>query len=99
MLLTILFPEYEIQLNKKDITFIKRQDEQEVFKTCLNNANYESFKQILEQIVPIGKSSNEGYNPSGDLAKKIADKLKQGNQKLLFLVDIFQFLLLVNRKI
>lgn len=81
MLLTILFPEYEIQLNKKDITFIKRQDEQEVFKTCLNNANYESFKQILEQIVPLGKSSNESYNPSGDLARKIADKLKQGNQK------------------
>lgn len=81
MLLTILFPEYEIQLNRKDITFIKRQDEQEVFKTCLNNANYESFKQIIEQIVPLGKGKSEEYNPSGDLARRIADKLKQGNQK------------------
>lgn len=80
LLLTILFPDYSIKLNPKEILFTKEQDGQ-TLQASLNNSNYDKFKQILNDLVPLGKSQSEEYNPGGDLAKKIADKLRKGNQK------------------
>jgi len=49
----------------------------------INSDNFDAFKDILKVALCLDKtSSSTEYNPSGDLAKKIADKFKKRNQKL-----------------
>ena len=46
----------------------------------LNNDNFESFKEILVAMFCLKKPESE-YNPGGDLAKRISDKLKKGKER------------------
>lgn len=79
MVLTILFPNYQIEI--KDNYFSLIEDDKE-FK--INKENFEDFKTILDSIFclkGIGKDK-EGFNPQGEMSRKIAEKLKQRHQKL-----------------
>jgi len=78
MVLALIFPEYIISIEKD--AFILKKDNEE-YK--INNENFDAFKNIINQMFPLktGVESNE-YNPTGDLAKKIADKLKKRHQTL-----------------
>ena len=44
--------------------------------------NYNEFLDILNSMFCLKVSSDNEYNPSGDIAKRIADKLKKRHQKL-----------------
>ena len=79
MVLALIFPEYEISLEKDCIKLIKENEEHKI-----DNSNYEEFKSIINSIFSFGnsKDSKQDFNPSGDLAKKIAEKLKKRHQKL-----------------
>ena len=48
----------------------------------INNKNYNEFLDILNSMFCLKVSSDNEYNPSGDIAKRIADKLKKRHQKL-----------------
>jgi hypothetical protein len=77
MVLALLFPEYQISFEPKEILLKK---EEEIHS--INNKNFIEFKRIFNSIFPIREGNKEkDYNPSGELAKKIASKLVKGRQK------------------
>lgn len=78
MVLALLFPEYKITLAETCILLEINGEQHKI-----DNSNYEEFKRTLSSIFSFGKSDEQSdFNPSGDLAKKIADKLKKRHQKL-----------------
>ena len=80
MVLSLLFPTYKIQVNKTKMEITLTQDDLEV---TLNKENYDEFVKVLNEILCLGGSENSSdYNPSGQLARKIADKLRDRHAKL-----------------
>lgn len=78
MVLALLFPEYHIKFKQHKIVLSKDNDEEHY----IDNNNFVEFRQIFNAIFPIREDSkNKDYNPSGELAKKIASKLARGRQK------------------
>lgn len=105
LVLSLLFPGYEVQLKPKEILLSK---EDEVHS--INSQNFENFKEILIQIFCLrGVSSKDSsdYNPSGQLARQIAEKFKkrrqvlaaqQGEQKISILSRYVSILSIGERK-
>lgn len=79
MVLALIFPEYEISFEKDCIKISKENEEHKI-----DNSNYEEFKSVISNVFSFGnsKDSKPDFNPSGDLAKKIAEKLNKRHQKL-----------------
>lgn len=79
MVLALLFPDYQIKIDKQQILFLKEDG----FTASINNLNFNSFKQILSEMFVLNEMSVEGaYNPQGAYAKKIAEKLKKRQEQL-----------------
>lgn len=78
MVLALIFPLYSIRFLKDCIEFSKEDEE----KHYINNKNFEEFKVILNDMFSFKKDETLEFNPSGDMAKRIADKLKKRHQKL-----------------
>lgn len=77
-LLALLFPTSKILLKGKTILL---QDYQTNEIKEINEDNFESFKQILINMFCLTSGENKQYNPDGELAKKIANKIMKGRQK------------------
>ena len=80
MVLSLLFPGYDIKFSLKEITL---QKEDEI--RSINSENFERFKEILTAMFCLkGRGSEEHpeYNPGGKYAKEIADKIAKGRQKV-----------------
>lgn len=78
MVLSLLFPNYEIHFLSKEIS-LKKEDE----VRSINSYNFEKFKEIISAMFCLGgRSSEENYNPGGQKAREIADKLKKHKQIL-----------------
>ena len=82
MVLSLLFPEYEILITK-DAFVLKHMNGQEE-QHEINNKNYDIFLNILNEIFCLNASGEAtgNYNPKGNAAKRIADKLKRGRTKV-----------------
>ena len=77
MVLSLIFPLYNIDI-KDNIVLSKDNKTYQI-----NNQNYDKFLDILNSMFCLSiASENTSYNPSGDMAKKISDKLKKRHQKL-----------------
>lgn len=79
MVLALIFPLYSISFSLNAIEF-KKDDEEETY--YINNSNFDEFQNIISQMFDYEKSEGQDYNPGGDMAKKIADKLKKRHQRL-----------------
>ena len=77
-LLALLFPTKEILLEKGAIQL---RDNQTGEVNEINEDNFEAFKEIFITMFCLTNKENKQYNPSGQLAQKIADKIKKGRQK------------------
>jgi hypothetical protein len=78
MVLSLLFPDYEIQFSLKEIS-LKKEDE----IRSINSYNFEKFKEIISAMFCLsGKGSEENYNPGGQKAREIAEKLMRGRQRV-----------------
>lgn len=77
-LFALIFPMYEITLGKK--TIILRNPETDEVKE-INQNNFQAFKEILISMFCLTNKENKQYNPSGDLAQKIANAIKKGRAK------------------
>jgi hypothetical protein len=78
MVLSLLFPDYEIQFSLKEIS-LKKEDE----IRSINSYNFEKFKEIISAMFCLsGRDSEENYNPGGQKAREIAEKLKKRKQVL-----------------
>ena len=85
MVLSLLFPTYTIQIenkNLKELRILLRQEENKL-EFSLNKENYDIFIKALNEILCLGGGdADSDYNPSGDLARQIADKLKDRHAKI-----------------
>ena len=79
LVLTLMFPDYNIKIDNKQILFQK-----EDLQTSINSMNFNTFKQILSDIFCLNdvESGEKIYNPSGAYAKKIAEKFKKRKEIL-----------------
>lgn len=81
--LSLLFPEYSIQLNINPYEIILTKQNEEEEKKIINAQMFKSFKEIINEMFCLSNNKKEqGYNPQGDLASKIAEKLYKGRQKV-----------------
>ena len=65
----------------------------------INENNFDKLKSIFIQMFCLTSSENKQYNPSGDLAKKIADKIMQGRRKKAQLAPELQKIAILSRYI
>lgn len=80
MVLALLFPTYEIQIDEEKMIIKFKQNENEF---CLDKNNYDFFIKTLNEVLCLGGGvTDSDYNPSGDLASQIADKLRDRHNKL-----------------
>lgn len=78
MVLTLMFPGYEIHIQKDCISLVKEDDVHNI-----NNQNFEDFKRIIVAMFCLKeRSSDPEYNPAGKKAKELAEKIKKGRQKV-----------------
>ena len=79
MVLALLFPDYVVEIKPTYISFIHNGEENKI-----DNTNYEEFKKILKHMFCLDSDREDGseYNPAGDMAKRIADKLKRRHQRI-----------------
>ena len=80
--LNLIFPLYTVSFASDAIIFFDTEDK---FNICgqINDTNFLSFKEILVKMFCLHKtSSTQNYNVQGELANKIAEKLKQRQQQL-----------------
>ena len=77
MVLALIFPEYSFEWTEKEI-LLKKEDEAH----SINNENFEQFKKIINKMFGFEKNIEGNYNPSGDMAKRIVDKLNKRHQIL-----------------
>ena len=95
MVLSLLFPTYSIHLNFEKMSIDLKQDELEF---QLDKTNFDIFIQALNEILCLGGGESD-YNPSGDLARQIADKFKEAQAKRAALVKGSQKIAILSRYI
>lgn len=77
MVLTLLFPEYNIDFIQNAI--ILRKDNE---VRSINNFNFVDFKEIIITLFCLnGKNNEQVFNPAGELARKIAAKIEEGRRR------------------
>lgn len=82
MVLTLLFPSYNISIDKDKISLVSKEDKG--INTWIDDRNYYEFKEIIEKIfVLTSNSSNSSkYNPADGAAERIAEKINKANRKI-----------------
>lgn len=80
MVLALLFPTYEVQIDENNQVIRFKQEDLEFL---LDKNNYDYFIKALNEILCLGGGANDSdYNPSGNLASQIADKLRDRRNKM-----------------
>ena len=77
LVLALMFPLYEVWINNDHI--LCKGNEHEFI---INNDNFEGLKSIINSMLAYRKETSSELNPSGEMAKRIANKLKKRHQKL-----------------
>ena len=78
-LLMLLFPKYQVVIMPQSINLLAEGQD----PIMVDNNNFDTFQGIIKHVLCAGnllQGDNLIYNPSGDLAKKIAQKLYKGRQ-------------------
>ena len=77
MVLALIFPYYTIAFSDNAIVLSKDEENH-----TINNDNFENFKLIFNAMFVFKRDNSRDYNPSGGLAKQIAEKLQKRHQQL-----------------
>lgn len=75
--LTILFPDYKVLFTPRALIFNKDQG-----SAMVDETNFEALQLVLHDIFCLHNSDQGKFNPANDVAKKIAEKLKRGRQRV-----------------
>ena len=83
-LFTLIFPDYRVNVTENSIDFLLEQDDTNKIVGRIHPFNFEDFQTILnDAFLPHIENEREpDYNPVNDMAKKIADKIKAGREKV-----------------
>lgn len=82
MVLSLLFPLYAISFEQEGIVLKKENSEE---KHIINSANFDIFQKILQKMFSFEEGNEdlkEEFNPDGNMAARIAEKLKKRHEKL-----------------
>lgn len=81
-LFNLIFPDYEVKITENSIDFLLQEDQQIIGK--IHPFNFEFFQNALnDAFIPQGSNEAEpDYNPVNEAAAKIAEKIKQGREKV-----------------
>ena len=85
LVLDLMFPLYDRHILPQGIFFTFKDDQS--FCGSIMKENFDEFKKTLISMFCLEKSAAQEYNAQGELAKKIAQKLKKRTQKLAELRD------------
>lgn len=77
-LLTLMFPKYNVLFTPRSIML---QGENSIM---IDENNFEALQNISKQIFCVNNKNNQeqGFNPANEAAKRIADKLMRGRQRV-----------------
>lgn len=79
LLLSIIFPYYEIDFDEIGIKLTNEDNE----IGHITKRNFEEFKDIIKQIFCLDKTKDDlDFNPANETAKRIAEKIKRGKEKI-----------------
>lgn len=80
LVLTLIFPLYDIEV-RNDAIVLKQNGQEH----SINKKNFNAFKEIIIAMfnLHLGKDTVEQYNPTGPMSKRIADKFKKRHEQLL----------------
>ena len=83
LVLALIFPLYDISVRDNVIVLTKDNEEH-----TINRNNFEAFKEIISTMfnLKLGAADDE-YNPTGDMAARIAAKFKKRHEKLAQLAN------------
>ena len=83
-LLSLLFPDYQINFGDEGIILAYQRDEfDEPILHYINNRNFEEFKKIVKAMFCLDnkKDDTSAYNPGNSRAAEIARKLRKGRER------------------
>lgn len=75
--LSMLFPSYQTMMTPRAIVF-----NQEGNSFMLDEGNFESFQQQLGQMLCLQQSGQQAFNPGGNKAREIAQKLQKARERV-----------------
>ena len=75
--LNILFPQYKVLLTPRALVLSSDQG-----SPMIDDNNFEALQNILNIVFCLSRSDQGKFNPANDAAKRIADKLKRGRQRV-----------------
>ena len=75
--LTVLFPNYKALFTPRALVLNSDQG-----SPMIDETNFEALQDILSMVFCLQRSDQGKFNPANDAAKKIADKLKRGRQRV-----------------
>ena len=79
MVFELLFPHFEIEWKPPFEITLDKDD----IKTSINRNNYDELRQIISEIFCLNKNEeSDNFNPSGELSRRIAEKLKERHKRL-----------------
>ena len=77
LLFSLLFVNCQFKIDKDNIKII----EENGLEHFINRENFESFQNLIVQMFKTDEEQKAIYRPADGLAKKIADKIKRGQEK------------------
>ena len=78
LLLSILFPDYKVMFTPQSIVFIQENE-----NYIVDENNFNSLQEVLRDVFCFNSGmSQESFNPGGEKAKAIAEKLMRGRERI-----------------
>lgn len=78
----LTFPDYEVKYESNSINFCLTIDEKQKVAGMVTMYSFESFQRGVRELFVIQTDEKQDYNPANEAAKKIAEKLKKGREKI-----------------
>lgn len=80
ILFTLLFPKHMVELEERFIMLVER-DNQKI--TMIDENNFSVLQDVIKTILCLnGAKGEQEFNPAGDKAREIAEKIKKGRAKV-----------------
>lgn len=80
MLFALLLPNYSVEIEERFIMLLNPAQGTTVF---LNEENFQEFQDVISTILCLNSGKNkDDFNPVGDKAREIAEKLRKGRERV-----------------
>ena len=79
MLLSLLFPDFSSSIEERFIFLVNPKEQKSIL---INDSNFEILQEVITTILCLQSgNTKEEFNPQGDRAREIAEKIKRGRER------------------